>query len=102
MKKFIALFMASLFALSFTACSKPVESAKDVEPTPTAVVEQEPATEETEEFVVDPQLVERILDGYYGNGQARLDKLAEEGYSESEIEAIRAEVKRVYKERHPE
>ena len=102
MKKFIAFFMASLIVLSFTACSKPVESSEIVEQIPTEVVEQDPVSEETEEFVVDAQLIENILDGYYGNGQERLDKLAEAGFSEEEIETIRAEVTRVYKERHPE
>lgn len=102
MKKFIAFFMASLFALSFTACSEPVESSELVDSSSTEVVEQEQTSEETAEFVVDPQLIENILDGYYGNGQARLDKLAEEGFTEEEIEIIRSEVTRVYKERHPE
>ena len=103
MKKIISLMLAAIMSLSFVACSEPVESNDPVESDSTEIVEQEDtSSEEEEEFVVDAQLIENILDGYYGNGQARLDKLAEEGFTEEEIEIIRAEVSRVYKERHPE
>lgn len=100
------LMVFSFIATAFVSCNQPViiepivdEHTELVEP---IVQEKEEEKEENPEFVVDAQLIENILDGYYGNGQARLDKLAEEGFSEEEISIITAEVSRVYKERHPD
>lgn len=90
----ILCLLVILSVLPLAYCGKPepqieTETATIV-PAPIPKETEEITTEEetTKELKSDAEIIQDVLDGLYGNGQERWDKLAAEGYDSDYIQAL--------------
>lgn len=90
----ILCLLVILSVLPLAYCGKPepqieTETATIVPaPIPKEIEENTTEEETTKKLKSDAEIIQDVLDGLYGNGQERWDKLAAEGYDPDYIQAL--------------